>query len=111
MGDNVLMTENIFDVLINGSLNIISTLVQVICFPINAVIVKFMPNLTDKIIEVSDVLSTIFNNMVWGLGFLPPVLVGTLLFIITVEISRISIFISTKAIIMIWHLVQNIKFW
>ena len=92
-------------------LNLIATLVQLVVFPINLVITNTLPDLSLKIIEVSDVLSTIFDTISWALGLLPSSVIITLVFIIGVEIGKHTIFTSTHALLKAWNVLQKIKFW
>ena len=66
-------------------LNLIATLVQLVVFPINLVITNTLPDLSLKIIEVSDVLSTIFDTISWALGLLPSSVIITLVFIPAID--------------------------
>lgn len=92
-------------------LSLIASLIQVIVWPINQIITALLPDLSDKIVYVSNNLATLFTGFTWGIGLIPPVVVTTLLFIISVEIARYSIFISTHLISKIFLIIRRIKFW
>ena len=100
-----------FKALFNIILNMLATVIQVVCWPINAVIVATMPDLSTKISEVTSTLSSIFNTMTWALGLLPSNLIEILLFILTVEIAKHTIFKSTHVITKVWNVLQKVKFW
>ena len=101
------MIKAIFNVMIN----MMASLIQVIMIPFNRAIINHMPELGDKLLEITTTINTIFDAMTWGLGLLPESVINTLLFIITVEIAKHTIFISTHALIKVWNLFQKIKFW
>jgi len=92
-------------------LSLIASLIQVIVWQINQIITALLPDLSDKIVYVSNNLATLFTGFTWGIGLIPPVVVTTLLFIISVEIARYSIFISTHLISKIFLIIRRIKFW
>ena len=95
----------------NFLLNIIGTLVQIILLPINLIVVNALPNLTDKINTVTNSLSSLFSGFSWAIGLLPPTLIATLSFIITIEICKHTIWANSKSIVKIWNLLTKIKFW
>lgn len=99
--------QSAFDFLIN----ILASVIQVVVWPINQLVNSALPDLSQKIIDVSSVLNTMFDNMTWALGVVPRSIVLALIFIISVEISRHTIFISTHVISKIWDIIQRIKFW
>lgn len=100
-----------FKALFNIILNMVATVVQIIVWPINQIIVNTIPDVSDKILQVTNTLNSVFDAIVWGLGLLPSVIVETLLFIVTVEIARHTVYISTKKLVQVWNLLQKIKFW
>lgn len=100
-----------FKVLFNIIINLVATIIQIVLLPINAIITATLPDLTGKISSVVGTISTIFNNMNWALGLIPPILAETILFIITCEIARQTIYISTHALVRMWNVIQKLKFW
>ena len=100
-----------FKALFNIIINMIASVIQIIVWPINQIIVNVMPDVSDKILVVTNTLNTVFNSITWGLGLLPPFLVETLLFIVTIEIAKHTIFMSTHMLIKVWNVFQKIKFW
>lgn len=95
----------------NFFLNIIGTLVQIILLPINAIFIQFMPDLTSKITEVSNGISSLFSGFSWAIGLIPPSLIATLQFILVIEICKHTIWANSKSIVKIWNLLTKIKFW
>lgn len=92
-------------------LNAIGTVVQLICAIPNRIISTTMPILDLQIGQVSDTLSNVFDCIGWALGLVPDSIIATLIFIITIEIAKHTIFTSTHALIKVWNLFQKIKFW
>lgn len=100
-----------FKLLFNGITGILANLLSVICWPINQVITGILPNFSDKITYITDNLSSVFSGLTWAISILPPVVVTTLLFILTLEVAKHTIFTSTHSLIKVWNLIQKIKFW
>lgn len=100
-----------FKALFNIILNMIASVIQIIVWPINQIIVNTMPDLSDKILVVTNTLNSVFDAITWGLGLLPPFVIETLLFILTIEIAKHTIFLSTHVLIKVWNVFQKIKFW
>lgn len=91
--------------------NLLATIIQVVCLPLNLVITNALPDLTTKINQVTNTINDIFSTLTWALGLIPDVLVETLLFIVTVEIAKHTIFVSTHTLTKIWTVIQKLKFW
>lgn len=100
-----------FKALFTIIINLLASLIQIVVWPINQVIETALPDLSDKIVQVTNVFSTLFDCLSWALGVLPAPVVGVLLFIVTVEIAKHTIKISTHTLIKVWNLFQKIKFW
>lgn len=100
-----------FKALFNIILNMIASVIQIIVWPINQIIVSTMPDLSDKILLVTNTFNSVFDAITWGLGLLPAIVIETLLFILTIEIAKHTIFKSTHVLIKVWNVFQKIKFW
>lgn len=100
-----------FKILFSIIINLVGSLVQLICLPINAVITAALPDLSNKILQVNGVITNVFDNISWALGLIPPAITEVILFILTVEIAKHTIYISTHTLLKIWNIVQKIKFW
>lgn len=100
-----------FKALFNIIINMLASVIQIVCWPINILITNALPDLTDKITFVTNNIGSIFNSISWGLGLLPTAVVEVLLFIVLVEIAMHTIFKSTHALIKVWNVLQKIKFW
>lgn len=95
----------------NAVLNLIASLVKLFVLPLNLVITATLPDLSQKLIDVNSVLSSVFDNMSWGLGLIPTGILNTVVFILLIEIAKHTIYISTHALIKMWNIIQKIKFW
>lgn len=92
-------------------LNLLATLVQIVVSPINLLFVNLLPNVSDKITQVNNGINSLFAGMGWALGLLPPGVLPVLIFIITIEIAKHTIWANSHMIIKVWQVLQKIKFW
>lgn len=100
-----------FKALFTIILNMIATVIQLVVWPINAVITNTLPDLSNKILQVTNTLNTAFDSMTWALGLIPSSIIETLLFILIVEVAKHTIYISTHTLLKVWNVFQKIKFW
>lgn len=100
-----------FKALFKIIINLVASIVQLVCLPLNAAITAALPDLSSKIQEVTSTFASVFNSLNWALGIIPPILQETILFIIVCEIAKHTIYISTHTLIKVWNIVQKIKFW
>lgn len=100
-----------FKALFTGLLNLLASVIQLICWPVNQIISNALPDLSDKILVVTNTLNSVFDSITWALGLIPPLIIETLLFILTIEIAKHTIFVSTHTLIKVWNVFQKIKFW
>lgn len=92
-------------------LNLLATVIQVIVWPINQLFINFLPNVSDKITQVNNGINNLFSGMGWALGLLPPGILPVLIFIISIEIAKHTIWANSHMIIKVWNVLQKIKFW
>lgn len=92
-------------------LNMLASIVQAVCYIPNQVIIKHMPDISDKITQVTNGFNTLFSGISWGLGMLPNSILVVLVFIVSIEIVKHTIFIGTRSLQKVWTLLQKIKFW
>lgn len=100
-----------FKALFNIMLNMVASIIQIIVWPINQLITTTLPDISEKILQVTNVFSTIFDCITWGLGLFPNSVLAVLLFILSVEIAKHTIFKSTHMLLKVWNTFQKIKFW
>lgn len=100
-----------FKALFTIIINMLASVIQIVCWPVNQIITNFMPNLSNSILQVTNTLNTVFDSLTWALGLIPPVIIETLLIIISIEIAKHTIFKSTHMLLKVWNLFQKVKFW
>lgn len=100
-----------FKALFTIIINLLASIIQIVVWPINQVIETALPDISDKIVQVTNVFGTVFDCLTWALGTIPPPVTAVLLFIVTVEIAKHTVKISTHTLIKVWNLFQKIKFW
>lgn len=100
-----------FKALFNIIINMLASIIQILCWPLNTIISAALPDLSAKITFVTNTIGSIFNSISWGLGLLPNAVVEALLFIVLVEIAMHTIYKSTHALVKVWNVLQKIKFW
>lgn len=100
-----------FSAIVNFFLNLVATIIQVILIPINLIVSNVFPDLTSQINQVIDGISELFSGIGWALGLLPPGILPVLVFIITIEICKHTIWANSHMIVKVWNVLQKIKFW
>ena len=100
-----------FKALFSLVFNLLATIIQAICYPLNLIITNALPDLSSKINEVTNGIGNLFSTLTWALGLIPNPIVETLLFIITVEVAKHTIFFFFHTLTKIWTVIQKLKFW
>ncbi len=100
-----------FQLLFKLILNLLATLLQTLLIIPNAIISNALPDVSSKIIEVTQTITSMVGNITWALGIIPAPVIAALLFIITLEISKHSIYVLTHMFLKVWEVIQKIKFW
>lgn len=100
-----------FSAIVNFFLNLVATIIQVILIPVNLIITNALPDLTSQINQVVNGISQLFTGIGWALGLLPPGVLPVLVFIITIEICKHTIWANAHMIVKVWNVLQKIKFW
>ena len=100
-----------FKLIITLIINLVATLVQAIMTPFNAIITTALPDVSDKITQVASGIPTIVNYLNYGLGMIPPGIITVILFCLTCEVAKHTIFTSTHVLLKVWNILQKIKFW
>lgn len=100
-----------FKALFKIIINLLGSLVQIVCFPLNAIITNALPDLATGINKVTSVFGSVFSSLSWAMGLIPQPIIEVLLLIITIEIAKHTIYVSTHMLVKVWNLFQKIKFW
>lgn len=100
-----------FKALFNIIFNLLATLVQLVCLPLNTLIDNLLPDLAEKISYLTSKFPVVFQNLAWFVNILPTYTRTIFLFAINVIIVKYTIYMSVHAIIKVWNLFQKLKFW
>ena len=100
-----------FKALFNIILNLLASLVQLVCYPFNLLIENALPDLSTKITLFTSNVQNIFGNFAWIIDILPDTFLDILLFIVTLEIAKYTCYVSLHGVIKVWNLFQKLKFW
>ena len=92
-------------------LSLLITIVQVVTWPVNALIYLAFPSFATQVAQVTDYLSNLLGYFPYALSFLPPGILTLLLFILGTEIVLMYMFQSTYYVAKLWRIVGKVKFW
>lgn len=97
--------------LLNVIMNLLASVLQLVTAPLGALINSALPDLADKIQETTTIILNFISDLAWVVDILPPSVKTFMIFVLTLEIARHTIFKSTHALITLYNLFQKIKFW
>lgn len=100
-----------FALFFNFIINSIIHIVQYFTASFNLLFVTYLPDFSQQILNVSTTITSFFNTLSWPLSIIPTGIGNTLILILTIEIARHTIHLSTYAIIRLWNLFRRLKFW
>ena len=100
-----------FSILFDIIFNLLATIVQIVLLPLNALIESLLPDLSEKILYLTNNLPNLFSGISFFVNILPPVTRSVFLFAIQIMLAKYSIYYSSRALIHIWNVVQKLKFW
>lgn len=100
-----------FKALLNILINLVATIIQIICWPINSLISATLPDMSNKILLITDTFNSVFDSITWAIGLIPAPILEVLLFVLLVEVAKHTIFVSTHVLVKVWNVFQKIKFW
>lgn len=95
----------------NFIINFLISVVQFVTAGLNLILEQYLPDLSSSIVTTMASITGFFNNLTWPLSLVPTGILNTLVFILTIEIARHTIYISTHVLIRVWNLFQKVKFW
>lgn len=101
------MAGKILEVIIN----LVASVTQLFVAIPNALINQFIPDLGENIMRVTETLTSIFEPVTWAISLLPEFIIFVLVFIITIEIGKVTIGKTLHLLTSALKLIQNIKFW
>ena len=97
--------------ILTAILNILATIVQVATYPIGLAISTAFPDISQKITDTSSTIITFINGLGWVIDILPISFKLVLIFIIGLEIAKLTVFRSTENLLRLYNLFQKLKFW
>lgn len=101
-----------FKALLNGILNTITSILNLVLTPVNALFDNLFPDMSSAISNFNNFVNTyIGNNLAWFWNLLPPIFKNLLIVWFTFVVAYYGIYYTYKAFIKIWEVIQKIKFW
>lgn len=97
--------------ILNVLINLVATIIQIICWPINTLITSALPDFANKITTITNTFNSVFDSVTWAIGLVPAPIMEVLLFVLLVEVAKHTIFLSTHVLVKVWNVFQKIKFW
>lgn len=98
--------------LLNGILNVITGLVNVLLTPINSLIDSLFPNMSTAINQFNSFCSNYIGGTIgWFSHILPPITKNIIIIYLTFLIGYYSVSWTYTAIVKIYNVIQKIKFW
>lgn len=98
--------------IINGLMSLVSSILNIVLLPVNALIENIFPNMTNAINTFSNFVSTyIGGSLGYFASILPPISRSIIILWFTFLITYYGVVWSYTAIIKIWNVIQKIKFW
>lgn len=97
--------------ILNVLINLIATIIQIVCWPINSLISAALPDMSNKILSITNTFNSVFDSITWAIGLIPAPIIEVLLFVLLVEVAKHTIFVSTHVLVKVWNVFQKIKFW
>lgn len=94
-----------------GILNVINSLITIICYPVDTLINNAFPDMSSSITTALNSVSQFINNIPGALGFLPVSLITILRLILGIQLTVIVVTGSYKLVVKGWQIIQKIKFW
>lgn len=105
------MIGSLLSGLFNLMLNLISTIIQIIVFPLNAIITGLLPDVSQSITSTVNGFTQLFSHLGWAINLLPETFIDILLVILTIRLAVMFIGNNTRRLINVWNVLQKIKFW
>lgn len=97
--------------LFNLILNLLATVIQIVCIPLNTLITSLLPDISSSITSVTTGITNLMSYLPWALSILPLSFITTLGVCWTIRLAVANIHISTHALVKVWNVLQKIKFW
>lgn len=105
------MIGQLISMLFNFILDLIATIIQIICLPLNAIINSLLPDLSSSITSVSNGITQLLGTLPWALSILPLSFLTTLAICWGIRLAVSHISVSTHTLVKVWNVFQKLKFW
>jgi len=93
------------------TLNLVVTIIQIICYPINQLVITAFPSIATYLTDMSTQLLSMLEFLPWLLTYFPWPARVLVVFIMSTELVLIVLFQSTYYVSKAWKIFQRIKFW
>lgn len=97
--------------ILNGLMAAITSLINVICLPIDLLISNAFPDLSSSITTGINSINQLFSYISYALGFLPSSLIQCLIIILTLQVTYLGLVTAYHGISRLYKVIQKIKFW
>lgn len=97
--------------ILNGILNVLTGIINVVFLPIDTLINAAFPNAADGVQTAIEFIDVIFDYIQYPLTFLPVSFLNILILIFTFQIALVASGVTYKGFVKIWIIIQKIKFW
>ena len=98
--------------IINGILNLIISILDIILIPVNALFENLFPDVTSMISTFNSIVQTyVGGGLAYFFSMLPPIFKGLLVTFITFIIAYYGVYYTYIGIKKIFDIIQKIKFW
>lgn len=98
--------------LINGILNLVTLVLNIILLPINSLIANLFPDMTTSINQFTSFLSGyVGGSLSYFFSIMPPITRSIILLWLTFLIVYYGVVWSYSLIVKLWNVIQRIKFW
>lgn len=98
--------------LINGILNILMKVIDIVLTPLNLLFENLFPNVANMISTFSTFVNQyIGGSLSWFFSLLPPIFKGLLISFITFVIAYYGIYYTYVGIKKIFDIIQKVKLW
>lgn len=105
------MIGALISALFNFLLDLIATVIQLVCLPLNAIITAALPDLSSSITSVTTGINQLLATLPWALSILPLSFLTTMAVCWGIRLVVGNLSISTHTLVKVWNVFQKIKFW
>lgn len=98
--------------ILNGILNMITSVVGIILTPLNNLITSLFPDFSGAITNFTNMINTYLGGgLAYASSFIPPLTKSMLLLWFTFLLTYYGVIFSYSVITKVWDIIQKVKFW